>query len=1112
MKNFSFLLTLFFTQFIYAQKEANFWYFGNRAGLTFSSGSPVAITNANTNSVSIEGVASVSNSKGGLLFYTDGNYVFNKKHNTMTNGTGLQGNNSSSQSCVIVQQPVRGNRYYIFTTDEEWGSKGFCYSIVDTSLNGGNGQVITKNVSLLSKCAEKVSATAHSNKVDIWVASHSAGDNKFYVYKLSSLGIASQVVSAVGPTWDASNRGYSKGYLKFSPDGTKLVAAVSGFQNSSGQYQNNLGRIEIYDFNNNTGEVSNPQIIDNTNIPSGVGTISGVYGIEFSPNNRFVYASFYIPSSGPGNDGNDGIWQMDLYKKTAGAIGTTSTYITSSTGGNAAGGMQLGMDGKIYIARYNATFISSIDKPNCQGSNCNYVSSSISLSSRTCQYGLPNFISSFSNKSEFDWAKNPSELCEKSNTKFYVNDSTGVDSAIWNFSDASTGTKNKAKGFIVTHKFSSSNSFRIFLKLYRRSSSSNCDADTVSKIITIFSNPKPNLGRDTGVCDGQEVVLSVNFNNATYFWKDSSIVPAYIANKKGWHWVDVKVGGCTGRDSMYLDILNPSISLGRDTAICDGDSIKLNAVNGQKFMWSNGKTSSSIYVKDSGKVWVKTSNGNCSSSDTIHIKKIFILPDYVIDNPAQCYRNNLFKFSESTMYKGDTRKQSVWYFYDASTVNNIVAARSFPNPGTYTIKLISQSKLGCKDSISQTIKVFAQTQVDFFPNSVGQCLNSNKFDFYNVTKDTGKIEYKWDLGDKTYSTLKNIYGKVYVKDTVYSVKLVSRTVNNCLDSIIKNIEVYPNPKADFSWGPACSLSYVDFSYKGSKPINLTEWNFNNEGTSSVQNPKYAFKTVGTKKVKLNVTTNNGCMDSISKTVDVKLQGKADFEVNDVCQSDSAIFINKSETSSTYKWNFGDGNTSTLENPKHLYKISRSETFNVTLVAMVKDGCKDSITKPITINELPNSDFSYTSSGRTLTFTPYQTGNQSYRWLFGDGDSALTFKATHYFKTNQSSYIVCLKVINAASCISETCKVIGEDATPYYEMKGFKIFPNPTTGNFAIEVDNPEKDISIEVYNLVGKMVKKVEKVEKITSVDLEVAAGIYLVNVKNGKMVYYQKVSIETKR
>ena len=114
MKKRIFLLTILFLSIAgFAQGETNIWYFGSNAGLDFNSGSPVALTNGQINT--IEGSAVLSNNLGQLLFYTDGSTLYNKNHVVMQNGSGLMGHTSSSQSATIVPMPGNPNFFYVFT-------------------------------------------------------------------------------------------------------------------------------------------------------------------------------------------------------------------------------------------------------------------------------------------------------------------------------------------------------------------------------------------------------------------------------------------------------------------------------------------------------------------------------------------------------------------------------------------------------------------------------------------------------------------------------------------------------------------------------------------------------------------------------------------------------------------------------------------------------------------------------------------------------------------------------------------------------------------------------------------------------------------------------------
>src|SRR5688572_5483696 len=121
--------------FLQAQQEANTWYFGNFLGLDFNSGTAVPLNDGQLSTV--EGVATISDANGDLLFYTDGVTVWNKVHGVMPNGTGLNGNPTTTQSAIIV--PVIGDatRYYIFTVDYLNGPLGLRYSVANMTLDGG---------------------------------------------------------------------------------------------------------------------------------------------------------------------------------------------------------------------------------------------------------------------------------------------------------------------------------------------------------------------------------------------------------------------------------------------------------------------------------------------------------------------------------------------------------------------------------------------------------------------------------------------------------------------------------------------------------------------------------------------------------------------------------------------------------------------------------------------------------------------------------------------------------------------------------------------------------------------------------------------------------------
>lgn len=914
----SFIIAFFFliSLNLFAQKEATWWYFGNYGGMSFTGtgGAPVVQTNGKM--TNFEGVASISDSKGNLLFYTDGEQVFNRKHNVMTNGGSggadvrLKGHNSSTQSAVIVQQPVKTWNYWIFTVDQEWGGNGFQYSIVDTTYTDcrvtlKNQPILTPSVNdgspanynIKGVAPEKVAAVKHANKVDTWIVNHTGSTNDFYVWLLNAKGLNPPVKSSVGPTWASGStqslKGYSKGYMKFTPDGTKLVCAIAGDQGlGGGGYKTGTGRIEIYDFDNLTGKLSNPQIIDNSNIKSGFSCISSVYGVEISPNGRYLYVSFYIPSWVAGQ-GCDGIWQLDLLAGNAAAIGASVIKVVPDFGSDptpryAGGGMQLGPDGKIWIARGTisgqAPYLSCISKPNCRDTFCKFVKTGINISPGKSQMGVPTFINSFFNKAEFDWGSNAANLCENALTKLYVTDSSGVDSVHWNFGDPSSGTKNTAKGFTVYHKFSSPKTYSVFVQLYRKVTSQDCYADTARKKLTIFPNPKVDLGKDTVICQGQDVVKVVNITNATYIWNDNSTVPAYIANTKGWHWLKAKVGGCTGIDSFYLDVIkHPKFKLGNDTLFCQYDSVKLAADSGQRYLWSTGDTVKTIYAKNSGTIWARAENKpGCYTYDTIVVSTRAIPTLNLGKDTLLCKGKTLILHAKTS-----TSKLYLWN--DMSSADSLIVT----TPGIYWARVKDTMCFSKADSID----VAFQTKASF---SLGKdtsfCVGGS---FLLNAALSGAKTWKWKDNSTKSTYTATTAGKQWVE--------VSN--GTCIFNDTIDLTTYSIPK--FSLGNDTTLCEGVTFNAISSVLNNIEYTW----MGSVKNYSYPITSTGKYYVDLRDLPKKVCKTSDTINVTFNKPLKIDLGRDTVlCVGQTVDLTIANYAVTSFKWEW-DGNT-TLKTRKN----------------------------------------------------------------------------------------------------------------------------------------------------------------------------------------------------
>jgi hypothetical protein len=364
-----------------AQNEARNWFFGEFAGLHFpdSSITPVALTTGQLSTR--EGCTSISDSiTGNLLFYTDGQTVWNSQHQVMTNGTGLMGNPSSTQAALIVPNPGSPGMYYIFTSDIPSSGNGIHFSEVNVTTNSVDS--VSKNTPLLpgNTVSERLAATRHANGTDYWVMTHDLTDG-FFAFQVSAAGVDPvAVVSNTGT--QHTNQFGGIGYLKFSPSGTKAAVAISSAQL----------RVEAFNFNNATGQVSAPIAV--------IDSISAAYGVEFSPNERYLYVTG-LQRSGSAFSGLGQVAQYDLQAGSLTAI-NQSRYVLASTALESYGALQLAPNGQIMVAKETPSFgsvpsLDVIENPNSGGINCNFNPNSVLLdiagAPHRTRIGLPNFVS-----------------------------------------------------------------------------------------------------------------------------------------------------------------------------------------------------------------------------------------------------------------------------------------------------------------------------------------------------------------------------------------------------------------------------------------------------------------------------------------------------------------------------------------------------------------------------------------------------------------------------------------------------------------------------------------------------------------------------------------------
>ena len=521
-----------------SQKQADLWYFGDQAGIDFRSGTAIPLLDENV-MVSFKSGAVISDSLGNLLFFTDGKRVWNRNFGIMSNAAALEGDLGVTQPCIIIPVPDNPDKYYIFTIDvmafkpdNSYITEGLKYTIIDMTMWGGLGDSRdTMNLPLLSPVCQKLTAVKHSNGKDFWVIAHEWNSDAFYSYLINSQGLSTPVVSHIGSVMGGGFIGQTNayGYMKASPDGTKIGLAIAG-----------LNKIELLDFNSTTGNVSN--VISYTTTDQGIAP----YGVEFSSDSKKLFVSLLqIVGNGPPTSPSR-IYQFDLLQ------GFNNPVLIDSIPGERVGGMQLAVDGRIYIAR-TINILSKKDSldviynPTRHGKECNYnlfnnvPQSRFSLDGRKSIYGLPSFIQSYFDVPMFTY----DSVCNKDVTRFNITNKANVDTVLWDFGDGVTSAM-----MSPFHVFPQPGNYTV--KLTETFNGINYSDSTV---ITIHRLPPLNLGDTILLYYGASIILHAGGGYTQYQWSTGSSDSLITVDKSGSYSVRVEDNHCCfNEDTVYVNL------------------------------------------------------------------------------------------------------------------------------------------------------------------------------------------------------------------------------------------------------------------------------------------------------------------------------------------------------------------------------------------------------------------------------------------------------------------------------------------------------------------------------------------------------------------------------
>lgn len=650
-----------------AQKESAIWYFGDQAGLDFNFTPPVAISNPNMKT--LEGCSSLADTSGKLLFYSDGRTVWNKQHAVMENGTGLLGDASSTHSSVFIQKPYSSNEYYIITADD-WPdltgnpNKGVNYSEISLNYNAGIGKVTSKNNPLVKYSAEKIGIAKHRNGAYFWLAIPECFTSNLHLFLITENGFEKKAVytnlfPALMSSW---------GQIKFSQDGQHL--ALTWPQPNNSQKSDVL----VLDFNNVNGTLNPSQVIS---------TGDNLYGVEFSPNSKYLYLSTWL--------NKNKVCQCPVVQGTTDYLTGCKFYPQRYESGQ----LQLGPDQKIYIANNSQRYVGVIEYPDSDFAQSGFIDSAIALLPNTkCLAGLPSLYVLTERLSA-------TNICVFDTGKFSIStNNLPYDSIHWFVNT----TKLPETQTSAAYYFSAPGVYEISAVLFYP-----LKTDTFSKSINVKRLPiDPNL-QDTFICQNEAAMINAYREvNVFYEWSTGSTDSVISLSQAGFYQVKLTLNGCSITNNFLLtDKPDPIVNMPEETIICEGSSVLMSAAQpGATYLWSTGSTDSAVFISNDQTYWVTVTLSGCTATDTFALHTTNLATtDLGID---------------TSICDGQTFELNVYhpystYLWNTTSTESVISIKS---PGLYTVTVTNPC-----GTVYDTVKIdqaicncFAWTPNAFTPN------------------------------------------------------------------------------------------------------------------------------------------------------------------------------------------------------------------------------------------------------------------------------------------------------------------------------------------------------------------------------------------------------------
>jgi len=625
-------------------------------------------------------------------------------------------------------------------------------------------------------------------------------------------------------------------------------------------------------------------------------------------------------------------------------------------------------------------------------------------------------------------------------TSAFSDSSISASAWSWDFGDATpAGTAQHP-----THVYLSQGTYNVTLIV----TSPNGCFDTITQPVIVNPNPVSAFSASMA-CHTYSTLYTDNSTSAvSWSWDfgdgsplSTNTSPSYIFANPGTYnstLIVTNVFGCTDTSTQAVTVLPQPQAGFVSNVVCAMQAVQFNdTTTGLPTTWSwdfgdgsplDASQNPSHTYTVGGSYAITLIAGNAAGCiDTLQTNiTVNTVPTPAFNATAVCL-GNVTNFTDQSV---DPTPLASWY-WDFGDGNNSFAQNPnyiYQNPGTYNVMMIVTNTSGCTDTVMNTVNVSAIPVAAFSADTV--CVGSAT-SFTDLSTGPPNT-WLWDFGDgNTSSTGPNVQ-HTYANAGTFLASVIVSGGNGCTDQIFVPVTVSNTVQAAMSVAPSSCLNevlaFTDNSVITSGTISSWSWDFGDGSPADPsQHTSHVYASPGSYTVTLTVAASSGCVSVTTQPVTVNPLPQAAFASTTACANQPTAFTDNSTGGATsWQWDFGDGNTSTQQNPAHQY--ASSGAFNTTLIAATAAGCADTIVNQVIVYSQPVAIFSADTVcfGDTTKFSDLSTTTDgsivSWNWNFTDGTSTQT-NPSHNFTTVNDSFYVTLIVQTSFGCIDTVTQLV-----------------------------------------------------------------------------------------